>query len=346
MQAFQFDIVAVDHTKAPVFQSIIDGKTKPLGSLGLIEALALKVALIQQSAHPRLSKPTIVVFAADHGIAAEGVSAYGQEVTSQMVRNFTNGGAAINVFCRQHDIDLKIVDVGVADRLEASLPIIHAKIRHGTRNFLHEPAMRLQELEQAFFIAQRLVYQSWAEGCNVIGFGEMGIANTTSASAMMSLLTHIPVENCTGRGTGISSEQYAHKLQIIRKVVATYQHMRHSPLDVLQACGGYEIAAMCAAMLAAAEKRMLILVDGFIASVAFLLAYLLCARVRDYAVFSHLSDEQGHAFLLKYLGVEPLLRLGMRLGEGTGCALAYPLVVSAVSFFNEMASFEEAGISK
>jgi nicotinate-nucleotide--dimethylbenzimidazole phosphoribosyltransferase len=322
----------------------INYKTKPLGALGVLEALALQAGLVQNTLSPVLNKPAIIVFAGDHGIAREGVSAYPPEVTFQMVMNFLQGGAAINVFCRQHGIDLQVVDAGVNFDFEPAVNLINAKIAKGTASFLQGKAITEKQLQQCKEKAEALIEQLAATGCNVVGFGEMGIGNTSAAAMIMSSICNIPVAECVGRGTGLNDEQLAHKTAVLNQAITF-----HGPLgnarEVLQTYGGFEIAQMCMAMLAAHDKNMLILVDGFIAGSAFLVAHALRPAIKENAVFCHLSNEQAHRQLLAYLRVTPLLNLGMRLGEGTGCAVAFPLLQSAVAFLNEMASFETAGVS-
>jgi len=322
----------------------IDSKTKPLGALGILEKIAFQVGYIQQTLTPQLNRPELIVFAGDHGLAQNGVSAYPQEVTGQMVMNFLRGGAAINVFCRQHGIGLKIVDAGVAMDFTGSWRPVHAKVGYGTRNCIDQAAMTVEELQQCLQYGRESVRECVAKGSNVVGFGEMGIGNTSSAALIMSALTGIGIEACVGRGTGVNDEQLRNKVAVLQKIMAFHGTI-HDPMKVLQTYGGFEIAQMCGAMLEAYEQNMLILVDGFIATTAFLVAGKLSADIRSNAVFCHRSDEKGHHLLLEYLSAEPLLNLGMRLGEGTGCAVAYPLIESAVRFLNEMASFESAGVS-
>jgi nicotinate-nucleotide--dimethylbenzimidazole phosphoribosyltransferase len=325
-------------------QRKIDFKTKPLGSLGTLEKLALQIGTVQNTLSPTLQKPTIVVFAGDHGIAKSGVSAYPQEVTFQMVSNFLNGGAAINVFCKQHNIDLKIVNSGVNFDFEPNLNLIDAKIASGTKSFLQAKAMTETQLEECLAKGSEIVSKVFENGCNIIGFGEMGIGNTSAAAMLMSYLCELPIEKCVGRGTGLNDEQLENKISILKQA-----HKFHGKIEdakeVLQTFGGFEIAQMCGAMLAAFEKNMLILVDGFIATSAFLVTSKLKYEVKNNAIFCHLSDEFGHQNLLNYLKAEPLLKLNMRLGEGTGCAISYPLIESAVAFLNNMASFESAAVS-
>ena len=322
----------------------IDFKTKPLGALGILEEVALQIGLIQNTISPELKNPHIVVFAGDHGITNEGVSAYPQEVTFQMVMNFLSGGAAINVFCKQNNIKIKVVDAGVNHSFPSGLNVIDAKIGMGTKSFLNEPAMSLSEAQKCLDKGAEIVNSIHHNGCNVIGFGEMGIGNTSSASALMSVICKLSVEKCVGRGTGLDVNGVLNKIDIIQRSIANNSKME-KPIEILATFGGFEIAQICGAMLQAAANKMLILVDGFIATSAFLVAYKINPIIVEYAVFCHLSDEQAHAEMLKYLKVEPLLNMNMRLGEGTGAALAYPLIQSAVNFINEMASFESAEVS-
>ena len=322
----------------------IDTKTKPLGALGFLEKLAFQIGEAQQTLRPILKKPTIIVFAGDHGIANAGVSAYPQAVTYQMVLNFLNGGAAINVFCKQHKIDLKIVDAGVNFDFPTHRKLINAKVGKGTKSFLTEKAMTNAELNQCLAHGKTVVQRVFEKGCNIIGFGEMGIGNTSSAAILMHLLTQIPLTQCVGRGTGLDDKQFLRKITILQNALDN-QSVSSDPLSILATFGGFEIAQMCSAMLTAFERNMLIMVDGFIATSAFLVAYKLNPDIRRNAIFCHLSDEFGHKNLLNYLEVAPILQLNMRLGEGTGCAVAYPIIESAVHFLNDMASFESADVS-
>jgi nicotinate-nucleotide--dimethylbenzimidazole phosphoribosyltransferase len=332
----------------------IDTKTKPIGALGLLEEIALQIGLIQGTVRPVISHPQIVVFAADHGIAATGlVNPYPQAVTAQMVLNFIRGGAAINVFCRQHGIGLTVVDAGVNFEFDdpGSQRLISAKIGFGTRNYLEENAMTADEVQIAIREGKRIVEMISDGGSNAIGFGEMGIGNTSSASLIMSFVTGIPIEECVGRGTGVNDEQLKIKTGVLRSAFTLHAGAIGSisgsaqPFAILQHVGGYEIAMMVGAYLKAAELKMIILVDGFITTAALLLARALDPSVQDHSIFAHTSGEQGHDKMLRWLGARPLLNLGMRLGEGTGAALAFPIVQSAVNFLNEMASFESAGVS-
>lgn len=329
-----------------VIQQKIDSKTKPLGALGRLEEVAAQIARIQNSLTPSLNQPHIVVFAASHGIADEGVSAYPSEVTYQMVLNFLNGGAAINVFTRQHGIALKLVDAGVNFDFEPTEQLINRKIRKGTTSFLSNAAMTRLECEKAMQSGKEIVREIASKGCNCIGFGEMGIGNTSSAAVLMSKLLGISIEECVGKGTGLDDDGQARKMELLSKAIANHPEVGKEVMSVLTTFGGFEIAMMCGAFLAAAEHKMVVLVDGFIASVAYLCASLLNEKVQDYAIFCHESEERGHSLLLAHLNAKPLLSLGMRLGEGTGCAVAFPVIQSAVAFFNEMATFESAGVSE
>lgn len=323
----------------------LDNKTKPLDALGRLEVIAEQIALVQQSLDLNLNKPHIVVFAADHGIANDGVSAYPQEVTFQMVMNFLAGGAAINVFSRQHTIALKVVDAGVNFNFEPHPDLIDAKIAHGTKSFLNESAMTSEQCIEAMDKGAAIVKGIYEQGCNVIGFGEMGIGNTSSASMLMHSFTHIPLKDCIGKGTGVNEAGYQKKLVILRRALEKHG-ASDDPMEVLTTYGGFEIAMMCGAFLQAASLKMLVLVDGFIASSAFLAAMQLESTVKEYAIFCHQSEEKGHRQMLEFMKAQPLLDMDMRLGEGTGCAVAYPVVLSAVNFFNQMASFESAGVSE
>jgi nicotinate-nucleotide--dimethylbenzimidazole phosphoribosyltransferase len=342
MQTFQIKKVSTEISAE--IQHKIDFKTKPTGALGMLEKLALQIAVIQQNLSPTLLNPHLVIFAADHGLAREGVSKYPPEVTFQMVLNFVAGGAAINVFAKQNGFKLQVVDAGVLGDFPPTLPIIHQKVAHGTKSSLHESAMTLSEAEKSIELGAKVVQDIFEQGCNVIGFGEMGIGNTSSASLLMSKICDISLVDCVGRGTGVDNEGLKHKIAILANVLNKHQE-QDSTLQTLANLGGFEIAQMVGAILQAAQNQMIILVDGFIATSAFLVAYALEPNILDYTIFCHQSDESGHKRMLEYLNVEAILKLNLRLGEGTGCALAYPIIQSAVNFLNEMASFESAGVS-
>ncbi|QEZ47602.1 nicotinate-nucleotide--dimethylbenzimidazole phosphoribosyltransferase [Cupriavidus oxalaticus] len=338
------EITPLDNTLRPALQAAIDDKTKPLGALGRLESLALQLGLILGTQRPVLQRPTVIVFAADHGVADAGVSAYPAEVTAQMVRNFLAGGAAINVFSRQHGIALEIVDAGVRAPLPAAPGLVNCRIADGTRNFAQEPAMSPEQAAAAMTAGMARVLRHAQQGCNVIGFGEMGIANTSAAACLMQRLTGLPLADCIGRGTGLDDAGLARKREVLVGALTLHADAL-APLDVLATFGGFEIAMMAGAYLAAAASRMVILVDGFIASAALLVAQRIDPSVLQYCVFTHCSHERGHRALLDHFGAEPLLALDLRLGEGTGAALAWPLLASAVAFLNEMATFSGAGVS-
>lgn len=325
-------------------QHLIDLKTKPLGALGLLEKIALKIGLVQQKNHLELVNPHLIVFASDHGIAQSGVSAYPAEVTPQMVINFLNNGAAINVFCNQNEIDLTIVDAGVNYNFEDYSVLKNCKIAKSTKNFLYEPAMNAEELQQCFDHSKKIVDEIAQNGTNIIGFGEMGIGNTSSASMIIHYLTQLPLEQCVGRGTGLNDEQLQNKINILTQAKENQGEI-NDPKQILATFGGFEVAQMTGAMLAAYEHNMLLMIDGYIASAAILVALKLKPEILKNAIFCHQSDEIGHRYLLNYFNEEPILKINLRVGEGTGCALAYPIIKSAVNFFNDMASFESAGVS-
>jgi nicotinate-nucleotide--dimethylbenzimidazole phosphoribosyltransferase len=328
-------------------QQVIDLKTKPQGSLGVLEGLASKVAHIQHSLSPMLKQPCLIIFAADHGIADHGVSLFPKAVTEQMVLNFLAGGAAINCFSRQHHLELNIVNAGVcADFNIIDDKFINTPIAKGTHNFLVTEAMTDIQCQQALNRGADIVTQKFNAGCNVIGFGEMGIANTTSAAAIMAALLNLSGKECAGRGTGVDDKGVKFKAQVIEQAIELHQLRDATVLQILQKVGGFEIVMMVGAMLKAAELSMLVLVDGFICSIAALAASKMNDNFIDYTQFCHQSNEQAHQLVLDTLGVQPLLNLGLRLGEGSGIAVAYPLIVSAVTFFNEMASFSDAGVSE
>jgi nicotinate-nucleotide--dimethylbenzimidazole phosphoribosyltransferase len=332
-------------------QQIIDTKTKPLGALGELEKIAWCIGCIQQSNTPSIEKPTIVVFAADHGIALGGlVNPYPQSVTAQMVQNFIHGGAAINVFTKLHDISLWVVDAGVNADLTTynKHPLfIDAKQGAGTANYANELAMTEDQVHLCIAKGKQIVYDVFATGCNTIGFGEMGIGNTSSAALILSAIAGLPVADATGRGTGVNDIQLAIKIKTLEQVFTkhTLQHLGANPIRLLSCIGGFEIAMMAGAYLAAAEKNMVIVIDGFIATAALMIAYQISSSILSNCIFAHSSGEKGHTQMLEFLKAKPLLNLGLRLGEGTGAALAIPLIRSSVAFLNHMASFESASVT-
>lgn len=342
----KFNITQPNQALKNILVDKINNKTKPLGALGMLETVALQIGLIQQTLTPKLSHPTMLIFAGDHGIASAGVSPYPQAVTAQMVLNFLQGGAAINIFTAQNNMRLCVVDSGVNYQFPPNADLIDAKIDMGTRNFLNEPAMTLAQCEQALTRGADTVKAKAAEGTNVFGFGEMGIANTSSASCLMHILCKIPIEACVGRGTGLDDVGLVHKNKVLSQAIAHHNLNNENCMQVLATFGGFEIAMMVGAMLEAANQQCTLLIDGFITTAALLVAAKLQPEILNYCVFSHCSDESGHKKMLDFLKVKPLLNMDLRLGEGSGVALAYPLVLAAVNFLNNMASFESAHVSQ
>lgn len=330
---------------AKLLQEKIDAKTKPVGALGTLETLAFQLGTVFETLSPKITHPNIVIFAADHGIANHGVSSYPQDVTRQMVGNFIEGGAAINVFCKQNNIQLSIVDCGINYDFPTNANLLNAKIAKGTQSFLHVPAMSETELKLCFEKGKSIVEKIANSGSNCIGFGEMGIGNTSTASVLMSLLTGFPIEECVGKGTGVENEKLIQKQNILKKALNNYSGQAEL-MQLLAYFGGFEIVQMASGILTAFENKMIILVDGFICSVAFLIASKINPEIHKNAVFCHCSAEKAHQKLLDYLNAKPILNLNLRLGEGTGCAIAFPILKSAEVFLNEMASFESAGISQ
>ena len=325
----------------------INNKTKPLGSLGQLEQLALQIGRIQKTLTPALTNPQILVFAGDHGAAKAGVSAFPQDVTWQMVENFLAGGAAINVFARHNGLGLRVIDSGVAHDFGARDGLVDAKVGPGTRNYIEEPAMGAHECAAALVKGAEIARKLADEGCNVLGFGEMGIGNTAAASLITHALTGVSLEDCVGRGTGLDDAGLTRKRDLLAQAVARAALPADAdPMNVLAEFGGFEIVMMAGAMLGAAERGMTLLIDGFIVTSALLAASRIAPSIREYCVFCHRSAEPGHLAQLQDLQAEPLIDLGLRLGEGTGAALAWPLVSAAVAFLNEMASFASAGVSE
>jgi nicotinate-nucleotide--dimethylbenzimidazole phosphoribosyltransferase len=308
--------------------------------------LALQLALIQQTPTPCLTAPHVLVCAGDHGAAKAGVSAFPQEVTWQMVENFLAGGAAINALTRAAGIELVVADAGVAHDFGVREKLINAKVgAGGTANYLDGPAMSAEQCAQSLANGTAVVDRIAATGCNVLGFGEMGIGNTASASLITHCLTGLPLADVVGRGTGLDAAGVARKLGLLEKALTIYAGPHDDALAVLARFGGFEIAMLAGAMLAAAQRRMVLLIDGFIVTAALLVAHRLQPDILDYCVFAHCSEEAGHRYQHAFLGAKPLLDLGLRLGEGTGVALAFPLLKAACAFLNEMASFEAAGVA-
>ena len=331
----------LDAALALKLQRKIDHKTKPLGALGQLENLALQLGLIQRSEKPKLDQPQMVVFAADHGLASESVSAFPQAVTVQMVNNMLAGGAAVNVLARQQQFALHVVDAGVAGEFADHPQLVKRKIAPGTGNSAQGPAMSADQLHTALQAGAEIVKSLPG---NVMAFGEMGIANTSAAALLLNYFAGVSIEDATGRGTGLTDPQLAHKQSVLARAAALHKDAT-TPMAAMAALGGFEIAMMTGAMLQAASERRVILVDGFIAGSSALAACALAPATKDYMVFCHRSAERGHHALLAYLKAKALLDLDMRLGEGTGALLAWPLVLASANLMNEMASFESAGVS-
>ncbi len=341
-----FDIAPLpEHSRARQVQALLDAKTKPLGALGRLEALAVQMACVLDTDAPRLIEPQLVVFAADHGLARHGVSAYPSEVTAQMVDNMLRGGAAVSVLGRLHGLTLTVADCGVARDFTAQTGLYNAKVtgcEHGTADSSLVPAMQAAQCAQAMHQGAALV--DHLPG-NVLLLGEMGIGNTSAASLLMHRLTALPLAQCVGRGTGLDDAGLARKQATLAHVLARHPQALE-PLDALAALGGLEIATMTGAVLRAARQRRLIVVDGFITTAAVAVAAALAPAVLSRCIFSHSSAESGHARWLAHLGVQPVLDLGLRLGEGSGAALVLPILKAAGALLNEMASFASAGVSE
>ena len=373
-----FNIFSPDEGMRGALQSKIDNLTKPKGSLGMLEELALQVGMIQQSLEPELKNPQHILFGADHGILEEGVSCTPKEVTWQQMGHFLKGGAGISFLCDQHGFKLNVVDSGVDFDFPKGCGIVDAKIRKGTRNFLKEPAMTMEELELAIERGVEQVDKVFAQGCNIVSFGEMGAGNTSPSSMWMSYLGGIPLKECVGAGSGLAGGALQHKLEVLEAAAANYEaeegtvygrlygkaaesctgaatvsyagnlsgRNREYTLEIMRWFGGYEMVMAVGGMLRAAELKMTILVDGFIMTNCMLAARELYPAVTDYAIYGHCGDESGHRRVLDVLGAKPILHLGLRLGEGSGAICAYPIVVSAVNMINRMDSFNGAAVTK
>ena len=327
-------------------QARLDRLTKPVGSLGRLEELAARYVMITGELKPQLPRGAVFTFAADHGVTAEGVSAYPSAVTPQMVLNFLRGGAAVNVLARHAGIEVRVVDIGVNFDFDAAPGLIHKKVMPGTNNLLIESAMSPAQAEQALQVGIELARESAQQGIGLIGTGEMGIGNTTASSAIAAVMTGRPVFEVTGRGTGIDDVSHAHKIEVIQRALALHRLNRTDAMQVLAKVGGLEIAGLAGLMLGAAAARIPVVLDGFIAGAAALIAVGLQPRCKDYLIASHRSVERGHQAILEHLGLKPLFDLDLRLGEGTGACLGISLVFAAIKILTEMATFDEAGVSE
>lgn len=350
-----FNISPLSTQFEPDITAIINNKTKPLGALGQLEELAKQLINIKSQAQgelatnsiikvqPQINNPHLIVFAGDHGIAEYGVSIAPSAVTEQMVANFASGGAAINVFTRQLGWELDVIDAGIINETNFE-GVGNQRLGAGTKPFHLESAMTLADVKLGFALAKKLVQEKHKSGCDLIAFGEMGIGNTSSASAIMSAVMNIPAAESVGKGTGVDQMTLVKKQQLIQQALDFHQVDNDQALEILAAYGGFEIVQICGAMLAAAELNIPIVVDGFICTAAAMIAKLSQANVQDYLIFAHSSGEQGHAKMLQWFDAKPLLQLELRLGEGTGAALCLPLIQSALAFYNEMTSFAQANV--
>ena len=341
----QFNIISPDRSILPQLIEKVDDLTKPKGSLGRLEELAIKIGLVQQSLDPKLPNPTNILFAADHGILDEGVSVSPKEVTWQQLSHFSHGGAGINFLCQQHGFNLVLVDAGVDYDIPANSGVIDKKVRRGTRNFLYQAAITPEEWELCMERGAEVVERVHGNGCNVVSFGEMGSGNTSPSSMWMHILTGIPLPQCIGAGAGLNNAGVNHKLDILTRAWNNYGG-GDSVEQRLQWFGGYELAMAVGGMLKAAELKMLVIVDGFIMTACMAAAAHFYPAVMEYAVFGHCGDESGHKLLLDSLGVKAILHLDLRLGEGSGAVCAYPILVSAVNMINEMDRFSAVGVTK
>lgn len=323
-----------------------DTLTKPQGSLGRLEELSIQVAGIQGRAQSIIKDKVIVTMAADHGVTEEGVSLYPQEVTAQMVLNFLRGGAGINVLARHVDVRVVVVDMGVASELLPHPGLVVKKIAYGTRNMVRGPAMEREQALRALEAGIEVVEEELAKGMDVLGTGDMGIGNTTASSAIVAAIIGAPVAQVTGRGTGVNDERLRHKIEVIKRALEVNQPDPADPVDVLARVGGFEIGGLVGAILGGAAHRLPVVLDGFIAGAAGLIAVQLAPQVREYLIAAHRSVEVGHSLVLEHLGLKPLLDLDLRLGEGTGAALGISLVEAGVKILNEMATFSVAGVSE
>jgi nicotinate-nucleotide--dimethylbenzimidazole phosphoribosyltransferase len=323
-----------------------DTLTKPQGSLGKMEDLSIKIAGIQGKPVPQIEHKAIITMAGDHGVVKEGVGNWPQEVTTQMVNNFLNGGAGINVLGRHTDTRIIIVDMGIAGELKPHPQLVSRKIATGTNNIARGPAMTREQAIKALETGIELVNTELEKGLDIIGTGDMGIGNTTASSAIFAAISGIPAERATGRGTGIDDKQLGHKITVVKKAIEVNKPDPKDPVDVLAKVGGFEIGGLAGIMLGAAANRIPIVIDGFISGAAALIATALSPGLKDYLIAAHVSAEAGHRLLLEYIGLEPLLDLDMRLGEGTGAALGIFLAEAATRILNEMATFSEASVSE
>ncbi len=338
-------IPALDEAAMAAAQQRQDTLTKPAGSMGRLEALSVQIAGISGQAKPTIKDKAIITMAGDHGVVADGVSAFPQEVTPQMVMNFLYGGAAINVLTRHVGSRITVVDMGVAADIEPHEALLDKKVAHGTKNMTREPAMTREQAVQAVETGIEVVQAEVAKGLDIVGTGDMGIGNTTPSAAIAAVLTGKPAADIVGRGTGVDDDGLNRKIKAVEQAIATNQPDPKDGLDVLSKVGGFEIGGLAGVMIGAAANRVPVMVDGFISTAAAMIAVAITPNVRPYLISSHRSQEQGHGIMLEWLGLDPLLVLDLRLGEGTGAALGLSLAEAACKILSEMATFDEAGVS-
>ncbi|MCP9470574.1 MAG: nicotinate-nucleotide--dimethylbenzimidazole phosphoribosyltransferase [Nitrospira sp.] len=345
IQDFCRHIRPIDGELLNLAQRWLDRLTKPPGSLGRLEELAASYVAITGTLKPQVPRGVVFTLAADHGVTVEGVSAYPKEVTPQMVRNFLRGGAAVNVLARHVGVEVRVVDMGVDHECGPMPGLLNRTIMKGTRNFTREPAMTREQAERAVLTGIELATGAAREGVGLIGVGEMGIGNTTPSAAITAVMTGKPVDQVTGHGTGLDEAGRAHKVAVIQRALDLHRPDRTDPLDVLAKVGGLEIGGLVGIILGASSVRMPVVLDGFITGAAALIAVALAPACREYLIASHQSVERGHQVILEHLGLQPLLDLNLRLGEGTGACLGMGLVCAAIKIYTEMATFDEAGVS-
>ncbi|PCI00339.1 MAG: nicotinate-nucleotide--dimethylbenzimidazole phosphoribosyltransferase [Flavobacteriaceae bacterium] len=344
LEKLTFNIQPLSNDLNEALKFEINHKTKPLGSLGQLERIAYQLGRIQQSVQLRLSKPTVVLVGADHGICAQGVSPCPQELTWQQMKNFAKKGGGIGLFANLYKLDMLTIDAGVDYHFSKEDKVEDYKIRNGSRDFSIEPAMTTVECRQAMENGAAIVSKLYNKGCNVIAFGEMGIGNTSPASVLMSQLCNIPLDACVGAGSGLDATGIQHKLKVLNAAISKHGTFE-DPFHTLACYGGLEIATICGGILKAAELKMLYINDGFIITSALLVAHAMYPEVLDYTIFSHQSNEGGHKHMISYMKGEPILNLDLRLGEGTGAAMAYPIIQGAVEMMNKMTTFTQANVT-
>jgi nicotinate-nucleotide--dimethylbenzimidazole phosphoribosyltransferase len=345
LEATQTYIKPVNRAIEPDIQKHLDNLTKPKGSLGYLEEIAKQYCLITGTTKPKIGKKAIFTFAADHGVADEGVSAFPKEVTPQMVLNMLSGGAAVNVLANHAGAEVNIVDIGVDYDFKDIKGLIDKKVRYGTDNIAKGPAMSEKEANLSIEIGIELAHEAIDSGVTLIGTGEMGIANTTPSAALFTAFMDKTPEEVTGVGTGIDNERLKHKVEVVKKALEVNKDSMYDPISTLASVGGLEIAGICGLIIGAASRNTPVVVDGFISSAGALCAYKICPKVKDYMFFSHKSKEKGHIKFLEWMGAKPILDLDLRLGEGTGAALAFNIIEASIKIYNEMATFESAKVS-